>query len=136
MQAVERAKSGTHPALGIVEQRTRRALDPRLSLARDERPPAIGAGATGSALGAKIAAALHGGSDVGENQLEHVVLLDRTPGDANRRNDDPLLNELGRAARHAPRRHPTDVGMVRANRGEATELPADVDRLDEGEVRK
>ena len=134
MQAVECAKSCTHPALGVVEERARGALDPLVPFPRDERAPSIGAGATGGALGAQIAATLDRRAHVRKDEVEHRVLLDRTAGNTNRRDDDSLLNELGRAARHASRRHPTHIGMVRAHRGEATQGATDVDRLDESEI--
>ena len=63
-------------------------------------------------LGPQVTAPEAGGADVGEEEVHHVGHVFAVAHQTHRRDDDALLEDLARVARHGAGTHPAHVGVV------------------------
>ena len=128
------ARDGT-PAR-VLEQRVAGRVEPRVRFTRAQREPAVTTRRTRGPLRGEVAVSLARRAHVCEHEPEHVVHRRAATRDANGRNDQAFLKQLGRALRHAAGTHPTHVRVVRSDGGETDDRAAVAYRLDHREVRQ
>ena len=114
------ADGGAGEALGVVEEGGLVLVDDGPAVAVDHLLEAALAGAAGGDLGGKVAAALVGRAGVTAEEGDDLLVDLAGADELQRRDDEALLEELGRAGEGAGG-HAADVGVVCAVRDEADE---------------
>ena len=99
---------------------------PRSSTSSSQAPRAEAAGRD---LRVVVAAALVGDPRVQEQEVEEVLLQFAPPEQAHDRDAEPLLEDLGHPARHAPRGHAADVRVM----GDVADEPDEGSVAEDGE---
>ena len=124
------------PPLGAGDDLVERGADHVRGVQIHDFQQAPGAEAACRDLRVVVAAPLLGHPHVEQQQVHDVALKLASPEEPHDRDAQALLVDLAHSARHGPRRHAADVGVVREVRDEAEQLAADEHRHRVVDVRE
>ncbi len=130
----KRRDAGAHAPLGAVEVRVHHRQEPLFAVPLDHLQDALLADAAGADAGEKIAAPLFGEPDVGHQQGPGRLVQLAALVDLQRRDADPLVEDVGRLARVGAGADPAHVRPVGADGREAEELTVEEHGQEHGHV--
>ena len=128
------ADRAPHAQLGAVHQLHHRGPDHRGAVARGEGLHPLGRLAAGADHGVEVALALARPAHVVEDEIERGLVGHAAVHDADGRDADAFLEDLGGVAGEAARAHAAHVAPVRAHHREDEEPPVREERIDHGHV--